>query len=382
MAIQWDKTTIIVTSVVGSLGVLSAIFGFSAEGTKLTPYTILVLDDECIYPSNPALALAVCAIVFLLLAQVIISAVGGCCGRCKSRAIPSETKRVVGLVCAVVSWIAAVIACVLLGEGASWNANVVRVGPAPFCPYLKDGILAGGGVLTLVATALGLTSFLLLRSQQPAAAAPASTPNIAMGHPQFQPAPSATKPPTFEQQPPLYPPKPQVYPAAEVSPPPTASHAQGYVHAAPAPLNQQFSPHHPAAQGYGSHAPNQQPYPPPPQQQQYAPPQQQYSPPQQQFSPPPQVVYAQQQPSYSPQYAAQPQVDMQVPAPPAPPSQQQQGGEEGDGGQSGMDLFKAGAKLFMRVAEHTLSSDNNNNEDATASDSTTQDGGGQDTNYA
>lgn len=33
---KMDKILIIVCAVVGSLGVLSAIFGFSAEGTKLT----------------------------------------------------------------------------------------------------------------------------------------------------------------------------------------------------------------------------------------------------------------------------------------------------------------------------------------------------------
>jgi hypothetical protein len=36
MAGKMDKTTKIVLAVVGSLGVLSAILGFSAEGTKLT----------------------------------------------------------------------------------------------------------------------------------------------------------------------------------------------------------------------------------------------------------------------------------------------------------------------------------------------------------
>jgi hypothetical protein len=36
---------------------------------------------------------------------------------------------------------------------------------APICFYLKDGIFAGGAVLTLAATALGLTSFILLRTQ-------------------------------------------------------------------------------------------------------------------------------------------------------------------------------------------------------------------------
>ncbi|CAN6337503.1 unnamed protein product [Urochloa humidicola] len=134
MAIKMDKTTIIFCSVMGSLGVLSAILGFSAEGTKLTPYTILVYGDDCIYPQNPALGLGVCAAIFLLLAQVTFSAAGGCCGCCSSsRSTPSETKRFAGIVCAVFSWIAAVIAWALLIEGASWNASVVRE-TAPFCP--------------------------------------------------------------------------------------------------------------------------------------------------------------------------------------------------------------------------------------------------------
>jgi fluoride ion exporter CrcB/FEX len=36
MAGKMDKTTKIVVAVVGSLGILSTIMGFSAEGTKLT----------------------------------------------------------------------------------------------------------------------------------------------------------------------------------------------------------------------------------------------------------------------------------------------------------------------------------------------------------
>jgi len=67
----------------------------------MQPYTILVYGDECIYPQNPALGLGVCAAIFLLAAQVTSAAVSGCC---KSRPIPSETKRIAGVVCAVVSW--------------------------------------------------------------------------------------------------------------------------------------------------------------------------------------------------------------------------------------------------------------------------------------
>ena len=46
---------------------------------------------------------------------------------------------------------------------------------APFCPYLKDGIFAGGGVLSLAATALGIASYVMMRTQRvKAAAAPAA----------------------------------------------------------------------------------------------------------------------------------------------------------------------------------------------------------------
>jgi hypothetical protein len=70
----------------------------------MQPNDILVLDDECIYPQNPALGLGICATIFLLAAQITVTAVGGCCGCCKSRAIPSKTKRIIAIVCAVVSW--------------------------------------------------------------------------------------------------------------------------------------------------------------------------------------------------------------------------------------------------------------------------------------
>ncbi|CAD6333723.1 unnamed protein product [Miscanthus lutarioriparius] len=260
MAIKMDKTSIIVCSVIGSLGLLSAILGFSAEGTKLTPYTILVYGDDCLYPQNPAIGLGICAAIFLIVAQVTFSAVGGCCGCCRSRSIPSETRRIVGIVCAVFSWIAAVIAFALFIEGAAWNANVVRVAEAPYCPYLKDGVFAGAGVLALAATALSITSFIMQRTQPAAvdAAAPATpsaagtpnrpgaaggqspSPEVVMGHPLL---PSA-KPQTD------YPVKPQGYEQPQVP------HPQGYAQAPPQTQNLQSPP--PAAQDNVSHAPNHQ----------------------------------------------------------------------------------------------------------------------------
>ncbi|TVU19521.1 hypothetical protein EJB05_35672, partial [Eragrostis curvula] len=41
--------------------------------------------------------------------KIPVSEVSGCCGCCKSRAVPSETKRIVGIICAIGSWCVALI---------------------------------------------------------------------------------------------------------------------------------------------------------------------------------------------------------------------------------------------------------------------------------
>lgn len=82
------------------------------------------------------------------------------------------------------------IAWVLLIEGAAWNANVVRM-TAPNCYYLKDGVFAGAGVLSLAATALGITSYVLMtkpRQRIDAEATPPALP-VKVG-PQVPPPPA------------------------------------------------------------------------------------------------------------------------------------------------------------------------------------------------
>ncbi|KAF2930933.1 hypothetical protein DAI22_05g172900 [Oryza sativa Japonica Group] len=179
MAGKMDKTTIIASAVVGSLGLLSAILGFSAEVTKITATDVLVgARGECLYPQNPAAELGVCAAVFLLLVQITVSAVGGCCGCCMSgRSIPSETKRIIGVVCAVMSWL---VTTDITAEG--------KGATMPDCYVVKRGIFAGAAVLALAATAFGITSYVMLRTQ--ADEAPAKKPplaGVAMGQPQFLP---------------------------------------------------------------------------------------------------------------------------------------------------------------------------------------------------
>ncbi|XP_037474210.1 uncharacterized protein LOC119350518 [Triticum dicoccoides] len=257
VAMKMDLKMIIVCSVVGSLGVLSAILGFSAEGTKLTVSDLYVGGGLCLYPQNPALGLGVCAVIFLVVAQIVFAVVGGCCGCCRSRAIPSETNRIIGVVCAVFSWIMAIIAFALLVTGAAWNTTGAR-DPSPFglCYVLKDGIFAGGAVLTLVATALGLTSYVMLRGQPATATSAAAAPKEGEQMPAGA-AGTTMRQPQFPQQPPQGQGTPN-YP--QYSPPPQG---QGY--------GQPPNPHHappPAqGQGYGAHAPNQQQQqqlPPPP----------------------------------------------------------------------------------------------------------------------
>ncbi|XP_047044250.1 uncharacterized protein LOC124648552 [Lolium rigidum] len=242
MAVEMDQKTIIVLAVVGSLGVLSAILGFSAEGTKLTPSDVGWYYGQCYYRAKPARGIGVCAAIFLIIAQVIFGIVGGCCGCYNSRPIPSQTNRTTGVVCAVGSWIAAVIAFALFVAGAASNVQGWRDDRSSsyrHCDVPAGGIFAGGAVLTLAATALGLTSYVLLRNhpidaaapntgggeqlpaaaatnkvgdqQLPAAAAtnkvgdqqlPSAAAGIAMGKPQPRPEDyGQAPPPKFPQQP-------------------------------------------------------------------------------------------------------------------------------------------------------------------------------------
>jgi hypothetical protein len=124
-----------------------------------------------------------------------------------------------------------VIAFALLVAGANSSGDDAREADMlGRCYVLKAGIFAGGAVLTLAATALALTSYIMLRSQPIVAAAPnteggeqlpeaAAAPNkvggkqqpagaagIPMGTPQFpeQPRPvghGQAPPPKFPQQP-------------------------------------------------------------------------------------------------------------------------------------------------------------------------------------
>ncbi|GJM88685.1 hypothetical protein PR202_ga04778 [Eleusine coracana subsp. coracana] len=103
MAIKWDKTAIIVLLCGWVSRGVECHLRFLGRGDE-AHYTILVIYDACYYPEKPAQGLAICAIVFLLVSQVTVAAVGGCCGCCRSRCRSFGDQSHRGLVCGVVSW--------------------------------------------------------------------------------------------------------------------------------------------------------------------------------------------------------------------------------------------------------------------------------------
>ncbi|KAF8779401.1 hypothetical protein HU200_002669 [Digitaria exilis] len=170
-----DAAVIVLSFVVGLFGVASAVLGFIAEGTKLTPRDIGVdfYTGECQYPGNPAYLLALIAIPLLAVAQVIASLAAGCCGCCRPRHGASESKRVTGIIAAVLSWIAALLAGAFYAEGAVWNFPVTRWNDT-WCRVLNDGVFRRAALLSLAATVLSIASYVMLRAR-----APASTPSTA-----------------------------------------------------------------------------------------------------------------------------------------------------------------------------------------------------------
>ncbi|CAL4893748.1 unnamed protein product [Urochloa decumbens] len=150
-------------------GLTSAVLGFIAEGKRITPGDIHVSGNDCVYPASPAHALGICAILLLIVAQIIASVAGGCCGCCRPGGGASKsTRRVVGVVVSILSWVMTGIAVRYYKQGVEWNtAGTRRASLAGFYDefsYLKGGVFVRAAVLSLVATSLGIKSCFLLRA--------------------------------------------------------------------------------------------------------------------------------------------------------------------------------------------------------------------------
>ncbi|XP_052186473.1 protein MODIFYING WALL LIGNIN-1-like [Diospyros lotus] len=186
-----EKKAIVVCSVVGFLGLLSAVTGFAAEATRIKGSQVQFTGPTCVYPSSPALGLGLTAAVALMVAQIIINVTTGCMC-CKKGAHQSNSNWTVALVCFVVSWFTFVIAFLLLLTGAALNdqhgEETMYFGNY-YCYVVKPGVFAGAAVLSLASVILGIVYYLALSSEKnsdPLWRGPPPPPDqssIAMGQP-------------------------------------------------------------------------------------------------------------------------------------------------------------------------------------------------------
>ncbi|XP_030502127.2 protein VASCULATURE COMPLEXITY AND CONNECTIVITY [Cannabis sativa] len=192
-----ERRVLVVSCVVGVLGLLSAATGFAAEATRIKGSQVqFISNTQCAYPRSPAMALGLTAAAALMIAQVIINGSTGCIC-CKRSTQPLNSNWKMALVCFVVSWFTFVIAFLLLLTGAALNdqhgLESMYFGNY-YCYVVKPGVFAGGAVLSFISVTLAILYYLTFNSAKSGASpwGSASGPNqgpssIAMGQPQFPP---------------------------------------------------------------------------------------------------------------------------------------------------------------------------------------------------
>lgn len=187
--LRTQKLRIGVCIVVSFFGVLAAVFAIAAEVKHVRAHQLVIVGDDCFYPSNPAWALGLLGASCLLVAQIIANACGGCVCCCTNRNVPmSGTTRTVAILCLVLSWITFANAFFLLLEGAALNGQQ-QYGQAMIhsCYIIKPGVFAAGAGLAIFTVILGIIYYVMATSGTDSA--------IAVG----QPATSALRPSIFSR---------------------------------------------------------------------------------------------------------------------------------------------------------------------------------------
>ncbi|XP_031093794.1 protein MODIFYING WALL LIGNIN-1 [Ipomoea triloba] len=198
-----ERNVLLICSVVGFLGILSAVTGFAAEATRIKGSQVeFTSPSECVYPRSPALGLGLTAAVALMVAQIVVNVATGCIC-CRKGPHQSNSNWTLALVCFVVSWFTFVIAFLLLLTGAALNEQHGEENMYfgnYYCYVVKPGVFAGAAVLSLASVSLGMVYYLTLISAKNTndpwcPPAPSSQGGIAMGQPQFPP--QTTQDPVF-----------------------------------------------------------------------------------------------------------------------------------------------------------------------------------------
>ncbi|KAI5055774.1 hypothetical protein GOP47_0029295 [Adiantum capillus-veneris] len=170
--------------VVGFFGLLATTLAIAAEIKHVKADEVVILGDDCFYPSSPAWALGVFAALSLLIAQIVAAACGGCICCCKKqRSTLSQTAKITAILCLVLSWIAFLNAFFLLLEGAALNGQQQlkgQLGMIHSCYILKPGVFGAGAGLSIFTCALAILYYVMATSSVPSS--PSSSPTLRIAH--------------------------------------------------------------------------------------------------------------------------------------------------------------------------------------------------------
>ncbi|CAD6204716.1 unnamed protein product [Miscanthus lutarioriparius] len=187
----------VVCSAVGFLGFVILILGVAGVAATAQAYVRGPGDDsdgKCQYRTTPALACGIVAALLAITAQIVVTATSLCCGCCRTWEVPTETRRIVGIVLSAVSWIIVLLVVALFITGAALNADQERQHDADGDCSRAPGssLFAAATVLTVAATGMQIASYILLQvtttptsSTKPLMAT--QQPQLAMGQPVVEP---------------------------------------------------------------------------------------------------------------------------------------------------------------------------------------------------
>ncbi|KAK4784907.1 hypothetical protein SAY86_001596 [Trapa natans] len=175
-----DRKPLLICSVIGFLGLLSAASGFAAEATRIKASSLqLIAPTQCAYPQSPALALGLTAAFLLMMTQIAINVATWYTCRDKKSSQLSNHSWTIALGCLATSWFTSAVAFFLLLTAAAMNerhsednSNFKNY----YCYIVKPGVFAAGAALSLVSVILGMLYYLIFTSQQESDAADSGLP--------------------------------------------------------------------------------------------------------------------------------------------------------------------------------------------------------------
>ncbi|GJN25103.1 hypothetical protein PR202_gb12890 [Eleusine coracana subsp. coracana] len=102
---------VVVCSLLGTRGLVIVVLGAAGEAVTAQAFvrfrTDIDIDDvtlKCVYQTTPALGCGIVAALLAITSQVVVTATSLCGGCCKKWEVPTETRRIIGIVLSAVSW--------------------------------------------------------------------------------------------------------------------------------------------------------------------------------------------------------------------------------------------------------------------------------------